>query len=443
MFGEYTYCECKFLTFCVRIRILTSAPGIQTFLTLMCTKVSICFFLLRIPTSKAYIRPLKASIAALIISNIILTAIWIFQCSPVQLAWNASLSGNCFGRQFLLNVVLAQAIISIISDFSLALFPIVLLESVRMRGRQKIGLCLLMGLGVITGTCCVVRTALNGQALPIEGTYGGITNWFWRQFEVQLGIACACIPPLLPGYKWLKQKMLRQKSEETTLTSQRAQAEAGAGTMIDLSLENSHLHTRPRRSGEMESDIPREEKGLLKPEMRKRASYQRNEDDEKGGPQHIDGESSRQADGLQTFFRNDTDDQLGSVTAPEPAHTAPNKRAKSKSFSRRDLRSQAPLQPGASSGSDTQGAPRVVVTSVNSSQRSDAARSLGRTRTQESVRATDDPSHPLEFVGLQPGFERNRGLFARILEMNRSSWMSWVSSSSAGKGNDSPDPSAV
>ena len=70
-----------------------------------------------------------------------------------------------------------------------------------------------MGLGVITGSCCIVRTVLNYLALPADSTYGGIVNWMWRLFEVQLGIIAACIPTLIPGWKWARRHMSSQKSD--------------------------------------------------------------------------------------------------------------------------------------------------------------------------------------------------------------------------------------
>lgn len=82
---------------------------IQTFATLMWTKVSICLFLLRIPIRKIVVRPLQASIAILIVSNIILTLLWILQCHPVNAAWDGDVSGKCFSRGQLLRIVLAQA----------------------------------------------------------------------------------------------------------------------------------------------------------------------------------------------------------------------------------------------------------------------------------------------------------------------------------------------
>ena len=122
---------------------------IQTFQTLMFTKISICFFLLRIPVEKHLIRPIQGATVALIISNIVLTLLWIFQCNPIASAWNKQTPGSCFTDGQLQRIIISQALISIISDFMLALFPIVLLWNVQIAPRIKAGLCTLMALGIM------------------------------------------------------------------------------------------------------------------------------------------------------------------------------------------------------------------------------------------------------------------------------------------------------
>ena len=122
---------------------------IQTFQTLMFNKISICLFLLRIPVEKKFIRPIQGTIIALIVSNIILTLLWILQCNPVSKAWNKQVHGTCFTDAQLQRIIISQALISIISDFMLALFPLVLLWKVQIAIRVKAGLCILMGLGLM------------------------------------------------------------------------------------------------------------------------------------------------------------------------------------------------------------------------------------------------------------------------------------------------------
>ena len=192
-------------------RKYTYGEWIQTFATLMWTKVSICLFLMRIPHSKALRRPLEWAVAFLLFSNTILTVIWIMQCQPIHAVWDGR--GMCMSRNALEAVILVQAIISVVSDFSFAAFPILILWRIQIDFRTKVGLWLLMGLGFITGACCLVRTVLNGESIPADGTYGGIVNWVWRLFEVQVGIIAACIPTLRPLYIWLGRRIRGQQSD--------------------------------------------------------------------------------------------------------------------------------------------------------------------------------------------------------------------------------------
>ena len=176
----------------------------------MCTKVSICFFLLRIPqtASRKLSIPLWVGIVVLLVSNTVLTLLWVFQCRPIKAAWEFHIeNAKCFGHDTILQMILAQALISIISDFALSFFPIVFLYKLNMGLKQKVGIAILMGLGCITGACSIVRTVLNGQSVAPDATYGGITNWFWRLFEVDLGLICACVPTLVPLWKWMTKKV--------------------------------------------------------------------------------------------------------------------------------------------------------------------------------------------------------------------------------------------
>ena len=122
---------------------------IQTFQTLMFNKLSICFFLLRIPVKKLFIRPIQGMIVFLIVTNIVLTLLWIFQCNPIAGAWNKQTPSKCFTDAQLQRIIISQALVSIISDFALALFPVALLWKVQISLRNKAGLCSLMALGLM------------------------------------------------------------------------------------------------------------------------------------------------------------------------------------------------------------------------------------------------------------------------------------------------------
>ncbi|KAL8881809.1 MAG: hypothetical protein Q9192_007717 [Flavoplaca navasiana] len=188
-----------------QFRKYTYGEWIQTFATLMWTKVSICLFLIRLPQSKALKRPLQWTVAFLLFSNTICTTILVMQCQPLRAAWDDD--GRCMSLSAMEALVLTQAIISVVSDFAFATLPVFFLWRTQIDFRTKIGLWVLMGLGVLTGFFCLVRTVINNQSFPEDVTYGGIVNWVWRLFEVSIGIIAACVPTLRPLYPWLKKRV--------------------------------------------------------------------------------------------------------------------------------------------------------------------------------------------------------------------------------------------
>lgn len=190
---------------------------LQTFATLMFTKISICCLLLRITIHKAFIRPIQVLIASLIVSNLVLTVLWIVQCRPLAAAWNTMIQGTCFSQGQLQRIIISQAIISTISDFILAAFPILILRQIQIGFQRKVGLCSLMGLGVITGAICTVRTVLNWQNIDEDSTWVSVDNWYLRSWEVCVGIVAASIPTLRPGYLYITDRLRSRSSETKTL----------------------------------------------------------------------------------------------------------------------------------------------------------------------------------------------------------------------------------
>ena len=72
-----------------------------------------------------------------------------------------------------------------------------------------------------TAACCIVRTVMNWQNVSSDPTWASIDNWYWRTMEVTIGITAACIPALLPGYRFLKNSIKsyyshRSKSGKST-----------------------------------------------------------------------------------------------------------------------------------------------------------------------------------------------------------------------------------
>ena len=99
---------------------------IQTMQTLMLQKISICLLLLRISPSKRIIRPIQAFIAFLIVTNIVLTLLYILQCIPLDGAWDAKKmkTAKCFTPGQVQRIIISQARTSLFFPFLFWLSPL-------------------------------------------------------------------------------------------------------------------------------------------------------------------------------------------------------------------------------------------------------------------------------------------------------------------------------
>ena len=199
----------------------------QFFIALATCKISICLFLLRLSQFNKLKRILYGLIAFLVITHLVLFFLNIFQCNPVDKAWNLGVPGQCFSPQMVMNILIAQGVFSFVTDFICAAFPIVLLRNLNIRKQTKIALCCLMGLGVITGGIAIARTATAWQVKSEDLSWVSVPNAMTRIFEVNIGNVAACVPILKPFNRYVHARvtgrdpheMLRRKNSPSASPS--------------------------------------------------------------------------------------------------------------------------------------------------------------------------------------------------------------------------------
>ncbi|KAK3326898.1 hypothetical protein B0H66DRAFT_638090 [Apodospora peruviana] len=160
------------------------------------TKLSIITSYLRI-FPDAVLRKLLYATAALVI-GIGISAIFatVFQCWPVQAAWDFSIeSRQCFP---FLHFLYANAAISIFTDLLLVVAPLPYFWSLKLPIRQKLVICILFGAGFIAFAASIVRIVILKEIKGIDVTYYLASPLNWTVIECSLGIICVSIPPMRP-----------------------------------------------------------------------------------------------------------------------------------------------------------------------------------------------------------------------------------------------------
>ena len=86
-------------------------------------------------------------------------------------------------------------------DLALALLPITIIWDLQLDWHKKLGLSIMMGLGVFAFICAVIKTSklpeLNARA---DITFITVSLWIWTANETNVIILAASIPTLRPLY---------------------------------------------------------------------------------------------------------------------------------------------------------------------------------------------------------------------------------------------------
>ncbi|KAI2639020.1 MFS general substrate transporter [Hypomontagnella submonticulosa] len=193
--------------------------------SLMATKTSVLIFYLRLSKNTQKVLRL-ASWAVLAIVNVagaVLTLINIFQCRPVQAAFDPyPHEAYCVP---LLTEFLCAAPVNVVTDLAILALPLPVLTSMRLPRRQKVILIFTFALGIFVTIVDVVRIYYLEQAITQvsstasdnpAATFGDSPQFawnasftfMWSAIEVNVGIICACIPTLKPLVRRILPAML-------------------------------------------------------------------------------------------------------------------------------------------------------------------------------------------------------------------------------------------
>ncbi|KAF1927175.1 uncharacterized protein M421DRAFT_394215 [Didymella exigua CBS 183.55] len=95
-------------------------------------------------------------------------------------------------------IIVAVAAISTVQDFIIALLPVFLIWKLQIPRTQKIALCGIFALGLITCVCGILRTyyAAYVYYYTYDITWYAYYGWIWTALEADLAVICASAPAL-------------------------------------------------------------------------------------------------------------------------------------------------------------------------------------------------------------------------------------------------------
>ncbi|VUC29495.1 unnamed protein product [Clonostachys rosea] len=210
-------------------------------------KASICIALLRITNQKVYHYIIYAVIILSTIAAVVTDIAVLAWCKPVSATWDPSL-GSCADPSLITNVSYYISATSILTDWTTAILPAVILWDVQLHTRVKVPVMILLGFGFVASTATLVRLR---YLLAYNATEAYLLNIahiaIWSITESGLGLVAgsmATLRPLLKYLPWLG-SMSSSSGGATTKSGKSRQPGATSHRMQSLAhrSENATFHT--------------------------------------------------------------------------------------------------------------------------------------------------------------------------------------------------------
>ncbi|RDL30491.1 Uncharacterized protein BP5553_10369 [Venustampulla echinocandica] len=134
--------------------------------------------------------------------GIIFAFVGIFQCRPVNAYWLQFSYPHPYTEKFSCyyegTVPLANACVSVVTDFLTALLPICLFLQMQIPKRDKYALAAIFGVAFIVCIAGTVRTVIVHRIFyeSYDNTWVSHNLWAWYYVETSLLVICSAIPPL-------------------------------------------------------------------------------------------------------------------------------------------------------------------------------------------------------------------------------------------------------
>ena len=163
-------------------------------------KISVCLTLLRVVERgrRRISQFLWLLLVFVAVTHLALAMLFFLHCRPLAALWNPQVHGSCLSTH---TTVLAGYIgfaIDVVTDLICAGIPILVIHRLQMNNRTKVALCILMGLGVFTAVCAVIKAITLRGVFADDYTWGFTKPATWAALEQIIGIIISSVPALRP-----------------------------------------------------------------------------------------------------------------------------------------------------------------------------------------------------------------------------------------------------
>ncbi|KAI9159065.1 hypothetical protein HJFPF1_07072 [Paramyrothecium foliicola] len=167
-------------------------------LSMIASKISIGYFLLRITIRRWDIWAIYGVMAVTVLTGIVFFFVTLFQCNPISFFWNKDQNGSCVNIDVIIALTYLYSACSVICDFTFALLPLVLIYRLNMDKRSKIALVPIVIMACVASAAVVVRFAYVKDFKNPDFLWATIDIAIWSNTEQGLAITAGSLATLRP-----------------------------------------------------------------------------------------------------------------------------------------------------------------------------------------------------------------------------------------------------
>ncbi|KAI0020501.1 hypothetical protein F4780DRAFT_361986 [Xylariomycetidae sp. FL0641] len=166
-------------------------------LCLGCVKVSICMTLIRLAVERLH-RILIWAVMAITAATSLVGFVGVLSvCRPISANWNVTSPGHCADPSVITGINYMVSASSILTDWSCALLPVLMLWKAQMRTEVKVSVGIVLGLGAVASISTIIRMPYIRFYKIADNYLYNIGNIvLWSIFECGVGLIAGSLPML-------------------------------------------------------------------------------------------------------------------------------------------------------------------------------------------------------------------------------------------------------
>ncbi|KAI6915214.1 hypothetical protein D0869_00935 [Hortaea werneckii] len=190
------------------------------FVALCLVKMSICFLVLRIQGNAKWLRwSLWIVMALMVVTTLEASISLLAECDPVRGYWDRGLveqrKASCHTPEVRIYSIYVQAGYSMLTDLVCSLLPILIVWKLHLPLQKKLGICVLMAMGLTATAFAGLRAASLGGTNISDTTYTYLMTGVWITIELNLGIIAANLSTVKGWIKLFRSKVLGKEETGT------------------------------------------------------------------------------------------------------------------------------------------------------------------------------------------------------------------------------------